>query len=263
MNYTLITGASRGIGEALARRCAEEGHHLILVARSQERLETIANELQQTCNVAVRVVPLDLLQPQATQRLWQICQDNQWRIRILMNNAGFGFWGAHADIALAEQVDVLRLNAMVLVELCHLFVPVLQKEKNARILNIGSISSYQPVPYLSVYAASKAFVLSFTRSLRAELRPSGIGVSCLCPGFTQSDFFEKAGTAPVISSSKFQMTTEAVADAALRALKKNKAVIVPGLVFKFCTYLSRYLPVHLTTYVLSKILKPTAQVTMA
>ena len=259
MNYTLTTGASRGIGEALARRCAQEGHHLVLVARSQEKLETLAKELNQLYHVDVQVVAFDLLLPQAAEQLKQICQDRQWRIRILINNAGFGLWGAHAEVALADQMDVVRLNIMALVAMCHNFIPLLQQEHDAHILNVGSISSYQPVPYFSIYAASKSFVLSFSRSLRLETQPLGIGVTCVCPGFTQSHFFDKAGTAPFISSTKFQMSAEAVADAAMRGMKNHQAVVVPGLVFKLCTYLSRYLPVRLTTRVLRRFLKPTGK----
>ncbi|WP_224996129.1 SDR family oxidoreductase [Cesiribacter sp. SM1] len=263
MCYTLITGASRGIGEALARRCALEGHHLILVARSRARLEALALELHQAYGITVQVVALDLLAPEARMQLWSVCQENRWRVRVLINNAGFGLWGAHSDVALAEQMDLMRLNAMVLVELCHRFVPLLQNEQDSHILNIGSISSFQPVPYFSIYAATKAFVLSFSRSLRVELQPLGIGVSCLCPGFTQSEFFDKAGTAPLISSSKFQLKAEVVADVAVRALNRNEAVIVPGFAFKVCTLLSRFLPVSLTTYVLSRFLKPDIKVEVA
>ncbi|MEQ9437500.1 MAG: SDR family oxidoreductase [Cyclobacteriaceae bacterium] len=260
MSYTLITGASRGIGEALARYCAKDGHNLILVARSQARLEDLADELSRTYHVSVQVVSLDLLQPQAASHLWQLCQKNKWGVRILVNNAGFGLWGAHSELALNDQTDVLRLNAMVLVELCHHFVPVLQQESDAHILNLGSISSYQPVPYLSMYSATKAFVLSFSRSLRMELKPLGIGVSCLCPGLTQSHFFNKAGAAPILSSERVQMKAEEVAETALRMIKKDQAVAVPGYIYKSCTFLSRYLPVRLTTYVLSKLLKPSVKV---
>lgn len=256
MNYTLITGASRGIGAALARRCAQEGHALILVARSQASLEALADELRPKYQIDVRVVPLDLLSPEAGTHLWQICQENQWRVRTLINNAGFGHWGAYVTTSLADQVDIMRLNASVLVELCHRFVPMLRAEPEAHILNVGSISSYQPVPYFSMYSATKAFVLSFTRSLRVELQPLNIKVTCLCPGFTQSHFFDRAGSAPIISSARFQMSPEAVADAAVRGMKKNRAVIVPGGLFKLCTYASRYLPTRLTTYVLNRLLKP-------
>ena len=259
MNYTLITGASRGIGEAFARRCAQEHHHLVLVARSQAKLEALAHELHQLYHVEVQVVALDLLAPQAAEQLKQICQDNQWRIRVLINNAGFGLWGAHAEVALAEQRDVVRLDVMAVVALCYCLVPLLQQEQDAHILNVGSISSYQPVPYFSIYAASKSFILSFSRSIRLELQPLGIGVTCVCPGFTQSHFFDKAGTAPIISSAKFQMSAQAVADAAVRAMKKNRAVVVPGLAFKICTYLSRYLPVRWTTWILYRVLKPTPE----
>ncbi len=256
MYYTLITGASRGIGEALARRCAQEGQHLILVARSQDKLEALAEELQQMHRITVQVVPLDLLLPEASAHLWQTCQEKQWRVRVLINNAGFGHWGEYALAPLAEQTDIMHLNATVPIALCHLFVPMLQAEPNAHILNVGSISSFQPVPYFSMYSATKALLLSFSRSLRVELQPLDIKVTCLCPGFTQSHFFDRAGTAPLISSPRFQMTTEKVAEAAVRGMQKNRAVVVPGTLFKLCTYASRYLPVKLTTYVLSKILKP-------
>lgn len=258
MNYTLITGASRGIGEALARRCAQEGHHLILVARSQEKLEALAQELSQLYHIDTQVVALDLLLPQAAEQLKQICQDRQWSVRVLINNAGFGLWGTHAEVALADQMDVVQLNVVALVALCHTFIPLL-RQPDAHILNVGSISSYQSVPYFSIYAASKSFVLSFSRSLRLEVQPLGIGVTCVCPGFTQSHFFDKAGTAPIISSARFQMTTNAVADAAIRGMNKNQAVVVPGFIFKICTYASRYLPVRLTTRLLRRLLKPTGK----
>ena len=258
MYYTLITGASRGIGEALARRCAQEGQHLILVARSQDRLETLADELRHTYPITVQVVPLDLLLPEASARLWQTCQANRWSVRVLINNAGFGHWGEYAITPLTEQTNIMRLNATVPIELCHLFMPTLRAEPNAHILNVGSISSYQPVPYFSMYSATKALLLSFSRSLRIEVQPLDINVTCLCPGFTQSYFFDRAGTAPLVSSPRFQMTTEKVADAAVRGMQKNRAVVVPGALFKLCTYASRYLPVSLTAYVLSKVLKPSA-----
>ena len=256
MNYTLITGASRGIGEALAQRFAQEGHALILVARSQDKLEAVADRLRQTYGITVHVVPMDLLAPGASTQLWQACQDQGWRVRVLVNNAGFGYWGAYATASLAEQTDILRLNVTLLMELSHRFVPALQAEQDAHILNVGSISSYQPAPYFSTYAATKAFVLSFSRSLRVEFRPLGINVTCLCPGFTQSHFFDRAGPAPLISSARFQMTTEQVAHAAVRGMQKKRAVIVPGVLFKLCTYASRYLPVSLTTHVLSQMLRP-------
>ncbi|MGB3852722.1 MAG: SDR family oxidoreductase [Tunicatimonas sp.] len=255
MDYTLITGASYGIGEALARRCAGEGFNLILVARSAEQLEALAQELAHEFEITVHPVACDLLAPHAAEELYQTCCDADWPVRILINNAGAGVWGSFAEVPLSEQLATMRLNEQVLVELCYRFLPMLQAATDAHILNVGSTASYQPLPYFSVYAATKAFVRSFTRSLRVELQPMGVNVTCLNPGPTQSQFFRRAGFTQV-DASQFLMDPAEVADGAVRGLLAHKPEVVPGFSNQLGTYLSKYLPPSLTQQVIKTYFKP-------
>ena len=256
MNYTLITGASEGIGAALARRCAQENYNLILVARSTEKLKALADELTTEYHIRVESIALDLLTPNAPQQLWEKCQQQNWPVRILINNAGYGMWGPFSELKIQEQLDMIRLNEIVMVELCYLFIPTLREIPFSHILNIGSTASFQPIPYFSVYAASKAFVLSFTRSLRLELKASNINVSCLCPGPTQSQFFERAGFTSKSGSTQFLMKPEAVADAAIRGIIAKQKLIIPGFSNKFGAFFSKHLPVSWTTGVIKPYFKP-------
>ncbi|MEQ9438609.1 MAG: SDR family oxidoreductase [Cyclobacteriaceae bacterium] len=256
MNFTLITGASEGIGAAMARKCAEENYNLILVARSEEKLLELAHELIQAHRIRVECIALDLLSPDAPKRLWERCQQEEWPVRILINNAGQGLWGAFYELSCQAQLDVIRLNEQVMVELCHLFIPSLRHVPFAHILNIGSTASFQPVPYFSVYAASKAFVLSFSRSLRLELKPLGIQVSCLCPGPTNSQFFTRSGFTEKNKSTQFLMKPETVAEAAIRGLIANQSVIIPGFSNKIGTFVSKHLPVSWTSRFVKPYFKP-------
>ena len=255
MNYTLITGASYGIGEALARRCAGEGFDLILVARSAERIEELAQELSQEFEITVHSLVRDLLAPHAAEELYQTCHDAGWSVRVLINNAGAGVWGPFAEVPLSEQLATMRLNEQVLVELCYRFLPMLKAEADAHIMNVGSTASYQPLPYFSVYAATKAFVRLFTRSLRVELQPIGINVTCLNPGPTQSQFFRRAGFTQV-DTSQFLMDPAEVADGAIRGMLAHKPEVVPGFSNQLGTYLSKYLPPSITQQVIKTYFKP-------
>lgn len=256
MNYTLITGASQGIGAALARRCAQEKYNLILVARSTDKLQALADELTDAYSIKVEIISMDLLTPNAPQQLWDKCQQQNWPVRILINNAGYGTWGTFAELEVQEQLDMMRLSEMVMVELCYRFIPMLREIPFAHILNIGSTASFQPIPYFSVYAASKAFVLSFTRSLRLELTASGINVSCLCPGPTNSQFFDRAGFTSASGRTQLLMKPEAVADAAIQGIIAKRAVIVPGFSNKIGTFFSKHLPVSWTTSIIKPYFEP-------
>ena len=255
MNYTLITGASYGIGEALARQCAQEGFNLILVARSVERLEVLASELAEQYHIVAHPLAVDLLEPHAVEDLYQTCYDQNWPVRILINNAGFGLWGPFGEIPLSQQLDTMRLNEQVLVEMCYRFLPMLKEVPFAHILNVGSTASYQPLPYFSVYAASKTFVRSFTRSLRVELQGDGINVTCLNPGPTRSQFFERAGFTQV-DSSQFLMKPEEVAYLAIQGMIARKPVVVPGFSNQLGAYLGKHLPQGITQRVIEKYFKP-------
>ncbi len=256
MNYTLITGASSGIGAALARRCAQEGFNLILVARSTASLEALSQEIQEEYKVQVQVITLDLLTPNAAHDLYHQCQKNDWQVRILINNAGMGLWGKFTEASLEHTVEMMQLNQQVLVELSHFFIPMLRAIPYAHILNVASTAAFQPIPYFSVYAASKSFVLSFSKALRNELKRDKINVSCLCPGPTDSKFFSKAGFEKINSSKGAIMKADVVADIAIQDLLDQVAVIIPGASNVFGAFLSKHLPSGLISGLVGKFFQP-------
>lgn len=256
MNYTLITGASSGIGEALARRCAQEGFNLILVARSTEALEKLANEIQDKHKVVVQVHTADLLSPDAAYDLYTHCQKNNWPVRILINNAGLGLWGKFQDMSLEHIGEMMQLNQKVLVELCHFFLPMLKEVPYAHIMNVSSTAAFQPIPYFSVYAASKNFVLTFSRGLRQELTTYKINVSCLCPGPTASAFFQRAGFDKIKHAKGAMMLPEDVADIAVQGMMDKKAVIIPGFSNRLGSFLSKHLPSGLMAGLIGKYFQP-------
>ncbi|WKN30915.1 SDR family oxidoreductase [Porifericola rhodea] len=257
MNYTLITGASNGIGAALARRCAQEGDNLILVARNQQALEELAEELESKHEIVVRVIAKDLLSPGAANDLYLLCQKNEWPVRVLINNAGVGLWGKFHELSLEQMLEMMQLNQQLIVELSHFFLPMLKEVPYAHILNVSSTAGFQPIPYFSVYAASKNFVLSFSRSLRQELKPLRINVSCLCPGPTESSFFEKAGFERIKYSKGAIMKAEEVADEAILGMIDRAAVIIPGFSNRVGAFFSKIMPSGLMASLIGKYFKPT------
>ncbi len=242
MNYTLITGASRGIGKALAERCAIEGFNLLLVARSPDELNQTAAEIHQQYKVDVQVVPLDLLEDGAVEKLMRICEERGFYIRNLINNAGFGIWGPFEEVKLEDHNNLIKLNQQVLMSLIHYCIPMLKGFSSAHILNIASTAAYQPIPYFGVYAASKAFVLSFTQALRQELKKTSVKVTCLCPGPTDSEFYERSGFEKEGFNSALKMDATHVADLAITGMLAGKAVIVPGFSNKLGVYLGKRIP---------------------
>lgn len=254
MNYTLITGASRGIGRALATEFASCGCNLVLTARSGEELEILAKELRQEYKVNVKAVKLDLLRKGAAADLFRYCHEKDIRIRILVNNAGWAIWKPFEESVLEDQLAMMQLNQQVLVELCHHFIPMLREESDAHILNVASTAAFQPFPNFSTYAASKAFVHSFTRSLRYELKSTGINVSCLCPGPTDTDFFTNANFRHRVGETEgIKMPPEEVARKAVSDLLAKKAVSIPGFSNKLGAVFSRVLPIRLTASILGKL----------
>ncbi|MEK6479433.1 SDR family oxidoreductase [Catalinimonas sp. 4WD22] len=256
MNYTLITGASSGIGAALARRCAQEGFNLILVARSTEALEKLAKEIQEKHKVIVKVHTADLLSPDAAYDLYTYCQKNNWPVRILINNAGVGLWGKFQDMSLEHIVEMIQLNQKVLVELCHFFLPMLREVPYAHVMNVSSTAAFQPIPYFSVYAASKNFVLSFSRGLRQELKTHKINVSCLCPGPTASEFFQRAGFDKIKHAKGAVMSADEVADTAVQGMMDKKAVIIPGFSNRIGYFLGKHLPTGMMARLVGKYFQP-------
>ncbi|MBD2723173.1 SDR family NAD(P)-dependent oxidoreductase [Hymenobacter armeniacus] len=242
--YALVTGASRGIGRAISLRLAQRGYDLLLVARSEDQLTTLAQEVAQKHKRQARVLALDLAAPGAADTVanWATQQTDQ--LAILVNNAGYGLWGRFEQLRLAEQQNMLQLNMNLPVALTHALLPALHKAPKAYILNVSSTAAYQAVPSLSLYAASKAFLLSFSRGLRYELKSSNVSVTCLCPGATTTAFADRAGMGAELqaTANKVSMTPEAVAEAAVNSLLAGEAEIIPGVLNKVSAGLTSVVP---------------------
>jgi short-subunit dehydrogenase len=241
--YALITGASKGIGRALALQLAKKGYPVLLVARSADELQALATEIIVQYQVKAQWLAIDLSETDATERVIKWCNDNTYPVSILINNAGYGLWGSFETVDITGQLNVIGLNINTLVKLTHGFIPLLKQQSRAYILNVGSTAAYQAVPTLAIYSATKAFVLSFTRALRYELKDSVISVSCLSPGPTDTGFAHRAGLDAFADlAAKFNMQPEEVAAIGLKGLFNKKAEIVPGLLNKLSVTGARLLP---------------------
>ncbi len=241
----LITGASSGIGQAFAEELATHGTNLILVARSQDKLYRLAKQLQEKTSIYVEVIVQDLTQPQAGQKVYDWVQDKGLSVDCLINNAGFGDYGQFAERDLSKQLEMIQLNVTVLVELTHFFLSPMQQQRRGSIINVASIAGFQALPYLSTYAATKAFVLSFTEALWAENKDKGINCLALCPGPTESNFFEVADFPQSFENKNNGSLTsaQAVVKDAIKALENNQSnVVTGGLANNLIVNTSRFFP---------------------
>ena len=223
---TLITGASSGIGEEFARRYAAQKKDLVLVARSQDKLNKLAKEFTSQHGIRVTVFALDLSEPDAAERLWEETNRAGLEIDVLVNNAGFGTSGDVADESPERLEQEVRLNCLTLTGLTARYLPAMRERKNGTIINIASTAAFQPLPHMAVYGATKAFVLSFTEALWSETRKDGIRVLAVCPGSTDTPFFEHSGEGVVVGKLR---STRQLLDNTMRALKTNKPSFVDGL----------------------------------
>ncbi|KAA9333157.1 SDR family oxidoreductase [Hymenobacter busanensis] len=249
MPFALITGASRGIGRALALEFARRGYGLLLVARSADTLAALAAEAQAQHGVSAAFLALDLTAPDAATRVATWADTTAaGELSVLVNNAGYGLWGRFAELPLAEQQNMLQLNMLLPVNLTHALLPLLRRQPQAYILNVASTAAYQAVPTLALYAASKAFLLTFTRGLRYELHESAVSVSCLSPGATATAFADRAGMNAAMqeTSARFAMSAEEVAQAGVVGLLSGEAEIIPGALNKLSAKLTGVMPKRLT-----------------
>ncbi len=229
MKTALITGASSGIGETFAKELAARNTNLVLVARSQDKLNQLAQQLQEQFQVQTDVIVQDLTEPRAGKTVYEAIAQKGLTIDLLVNNAGFGDYGPFVERDLQKQLQMIHLNVTTLVELTHLFLPGMKQRGSGGIINVASIAGYQPLPYMSIYAATKAFVLHFTEALWAENKDSGVNILVLCPGPTKSNFFEVADFPNSFAGggTEYASTEEVVKDA-LKALEKNQSSVVTG-----------------------------------
>jgi uncharacterized protein len=244
MSFALVTGASKGIGKSISDELAKLGFDLLLVARSQELLAEQATKLMELHAIQVKYLAIDLSKVSAARDIFEWCLQNNYPVTILVNNAGYGLSGPFDRFSLDENLNMMQLNMQALVELCYLFLPAFKKSEKSYILNIASSAAYQAVPFLSLYSATKAFVLSFSRGLRQELRKSAVSVTCVCPGATDTEFTVRAkiGQKGLKAAAKMNMTPEAVAKQAVSAMLSGKAELVTGLINKIGAFMTRVLP---------------------
>ncbi|WP_244227799.1 SDR family NAD(P)-dependent oxidoreductase, partial [Corallococcus aberystwythensis] len=250
----LVTGASSGLGEVFARELAARGMDLVLVARSEDRMRTLAEELSKAHNIQAEVIALDLGREGAGRELHARCQEKGLRVDLLVNNAGFGTHGAFDAAPFARQHEQVMLNVTSLVDTSHLFLPDMLARGMGGILNVASIAGFQPVPYMAIYAASKAFVLSFTEALFEETRERGVRVLALCPGPVRTAFFDVVGTQQAAVGP--MATAEEVVLRALKALDQGRASVVPGWRNWLQANLTRFTPRWLGLRVAAGMMRP-------
>jgi short-subunit dehydrogenase len=241
MNKTaLITGASGGIGLELARLHASKGDNLVLVARSGEKLAEVRDELESKYNVNVRFLVSDLSIRYAAKKVFDEVSNHKIAIDYLINNAGFGDFGLFAESDWDKQERMINLNITALTHLTRLFVPGMISRGEGKILNMSSLAAFTPGPTMSVYFATKAFVLSLSEALNNELKDKGITVTALCPGSTESKFHEVALGDPKLVKERKMMTATEVADIGYRAMMKGTPVVIPGFKNSFLAFASRF-----------------------
>lgn len=254
MAYALVTGASSGIGECFAQQLAARRHDLVLVARSADKLKALAEDLAKAHGIKAEPIAVDLIGPDAAPRLIKMLQERNIEIDLLINNAGFGAQGKFWTIPFERQAQILQLNIKVLLQLTYLLLPPMLEKRRGAIINVSSTASFQPLPYTSVYAATKAFVTSFSTGLAEELRPYGIKVVTLCPGTTQTNFFTAGQYAPLRMRGGFQ-APEKVAEAGLKQLDRGSGLVLSRNLDKLLMFVQRFLPRSWVARTTAKIFK--------
>ena len=245
MNTTLITGASSGIGAAFARKLAKRGRNVLLVARSEDKLIALCNEIGRTSGIRAQYVALDLTEADAPDRLFEETKRRELEIEMLVNNAGFGSMGDFERQERTRELEMVDLNVKSLVDLTYRFLGPMRERHQGTIINVASTAAFQAVPYMATYAATKAFVLSFSQALWEENRLYGVHVLALCPGVTDTNFFSasKIDRPPM----RTVQTPEEVVDAALRGMARRKSVVISGWTNWVTAEVQRFVPRSLVT----------------
>ena len=250
----LITGASAGIGLELAKQFAAHGHDLILVARNRDALEAAAGTLERRHGINATVIASDLAQPESPQRVFESVMAEGLRVDILVNNAGFGFAGPFVETDIDRELDMIQVNIAAVTHLTKLFLQPMVLRRSGRILNVASTAGFQPGPLMSVYYASKAYVLSLSQALDEELRNTGVTVTCLCPGATATEFADRAG---LTNTRLFTITGVANAEDVARfgyaATMRGDRLALPGIKNKAQIQFLRLLPRSLVTTLARKV----------
>lgn len=251
----LITGASGGIGYELAKLFANDHHNLVLVARNPPKLAQFADELQRQFGISVKAISLDLTAAPAPQFLFDQLQREGIAVDILVNNAGYGRFGEFARIPLEESLGQIQLNVTALTALTRLFLAPMLERHSGKIMNVASTAGFQPGPMMAVYYATKAYVISFSEAIANELKDTGVTVTCLCPGATDTGFQGRAGTENTVLFKKTRpMDAKTVARDGYRGLMAGKTLVISGLRNRLVAESVRFAPRKLVTAISRKIL---------
>jgi len=253
----LVTGASSGIGESYARVLAALGAHLVLVARSADKLQQLAQQLAAQHGVRVTALPMDLAQPGAAGRLFEACAAQGLQVDVLVNNAGFGTYGPFETIAPERDQQLIQLNVAAVCDLAHAFLPPMLARGSGAVINLASTAGFQPTPFFATYAASKAFVLAFSEALWAEYRRRGVRVLAVCPGPTATGFFEASHSdIGKVAFFSRQLSSELVVRQSLRALARGRSYVISGWLNYLIAHSSRWAPRALVAWFGTLLMQP-------
>lgn len=252
-NFTLITGASSGIGLEFAKVFAREGHNLVLVARSAETLKALKEELTKKYDVEIRVIVKDLEYYSAPTEIYDEVKREEINVNILVNNAGFGTYGKFTDTDLDIELRMIQVNITALTHLTKLFLKDMIENNSGRILNVASVAAFQPGPLMAVYYATKAYVLSFSEALAEELQDTKIKITTLCPGPVATNFSKVADAKHIKTFNGNIPTGKDVAEYGYKALYNNKRVAIYQLKFKAAVQLTKFMPRKMVTRILKKV----------
>jgi uncharacterized protein len=251
--WALVTGASAGIGVALAKELAAGGTNLVLTARRKDRLEKLARELSAAHAIKTEVFAVDLAEPNAPEKIFAFTRERGLEIGLLINNAGFGRYGEFHAVEMPRLLDMVQVNCTAVVHLTRLYLPGMVARRHGDVLILASTASFQAVPYISTYAATKAFDLLFAEGLAEEMKPYGIRVCALCPGSTESEFHAVSGQEKFIRGAE---TAEKVARTGLRALAAGKSYVISGLGNYLGAHGERLVPRRFVTQIAGNMFKP-------
>ena len=248
--YALVTGASSGIGYELAKLFAKDGKNLVIVARSQDRLEELRTEIDDEYETTVIVLPKDLADPNSPQEIFSELEKEAIKVDVLVNNAGFGVWGKFFETDLQEDLEMIQVNVTSLIHLTKLFLKGMLENKSGWILNVASLCAFTPVPLESVYCGTKANILHFSEAIANELKGTGVSVTCLCIGLAKTEFHKRARMESARAAKRKMMDATTVAQAGLDDLKKGRVISIPGLQYRVWPLLVRFAPRNLITRIM-------------
>jgi short-subunit dehydrogenase len=254
--WAVVTGASAGIGEALAVELAEAGVHLVLTARRRDRLDALAERLRSRHSVQTKVIVADLTKPEAPQQIFDTTEGAGLKVDLLVNNAGFGEYGEFLHSKLEMQVNMVQVNCTAVVHLTRLFLPRMVERRQGAIMILASTAAYQPVAYMATYAATKAFDRLLAEALAQEVKRYGVRVSALCPGPTESEFQQVAGSRSG-ESRKFQSAAE-VSRLGLEGLAQGKHWVIPYLAGRVQVFAQRFVPRRMVSGAAERMFRPAA-----